>query len=90
MLYLVSTLEYSGIGAQKITVNYGIFSSESKAKEAIYDICEKLAHMSIKTVNQFSEEDIPKIRSEYIENFDIIKMPDVDKITVFINKRPSW
>ena len=90
MLYLVSTNEYSGIGNQRITVNYGIFSSEQKAKAAINDICEKLAHLAKKTDTQFFIEDIPKFKDEYIKNFDIIKMPDVDSQIVFINRTPNW
>jgi hypothetical protein len=90
MLYLVSTNEYSGIGTQRVTVNYGIFSSEQKAKSAINDICEKLAQITKKTDTQFFIEDIPKFKDEYIKNFDITKMPDVDSQIVFINRTPNW
>jgi len=90
MLYLVCSNEYSGIGLKRISVNYGIFSSEQKAKDAIDHICEKLAHITKKTDDQFFHEDIPKFKDEYIKNFDIIKMPDLDDEKVFKTKIPSW
>ena len=90
MLYLVSTLEYSGIGTQKISVTYGIFSSEEKAKRAINSIVEKLTKITMKSDNDLTEKEEAIIRSEYIENFDIIKITDVDNEDLFKYKVPNW
>jgi len=90
MLYLVSTLEYTGIGIQRMAVNYGVFSSEQKAKNAINDICKKLAKITIESDNSFSEKDLPKFILEYVQKFDITKLPDIDSVLLFINKIPKW
>ena len=90
MLFLVSTWEYTGIGSQKMTVNYGIFSSEEKARNAISSICKKLAQIAVESDSFFTQDDFPKFKAEYAQNFDITKMPDVDNCLIMINKIPNW
>jgi hypothetical protein len=89
MPYIVSAVESCGPSGLRLHMNYGIFSSQEKAQNAVEIFVEKLykRHINHDHDAAFDED---SLKEEYRDYFQITKINEIDNDTMFREYTPKF